>query len=151
MRFEETHTMPIELKKGWDYITDFRHWPDWYAGMESIIEPEKCAWGAVGDSVRFTYKLLGRRIEGTSTLTKLDEGTMARFTTKVSGLPDVIHEWHYTDLRDHFIVRVELESGEPTSFMGRLVDGTLLPRALEKDLKRSLDNLEDIFEIGIPD
>jgi hypothetical protein len=151
MRFEETRTMPAEMKKGWDYINDFRRWPDFYAGVDHIIDPYSCAWNAVGESVRFAYRLLGRSIEGVATIDTRDEGLLVIFTTRIPALPDVIQEWHYTDLDDHFILRVVLETEGATSFMGRLIDGTLLPRALEKDLRRTMDNLEDIFEIGIPD
>jgi len=151
MRFEETRTMSAEMKKGWDYINDFRRWPDFYAGVDHIIDPHTCSWSAVGDSVRFAYRLLGRSIEGVATIDARDEGLLVTFTTRIYALPDVVQEWHYTDLDDHFILRVVLETEGATSFMGRLIDGTLLPRALEKDLRRTMDNLEDIFEIGIPD
>ncbi len=151
MRFEETRTMPVELKKGWDYISDYRRWPDFYSGIDHIVEPDLCAWSEVGDSVRFRYRLLGRTVEGTATLDAYDEGKLVKLTTKIPALPDVVQEWHYTDLHDHFILRVVLETDGVTSFMGRLIDGTLLPRALEKDLNRTMDNLEAIFEIGIPD
>ncbi len=151
MRFEETRTMPAELKKGWDYISDFRRWPDFYAGVDSIVDVDTCAWAEVGNQVRFTYRLLGRRIEGVATIDRREEGLLVIFTTKIPALPDVVQEWHYTDLDDHFILRVVLETEGATSFMGRLIDGTLLPRVLEKDLRRTMDNLEDIFEMGIPD
>ena len=151
MRFEETRTMPIELKKGWDYISDFRRWPDFYAGVDQIVDPDSCAWAKMGDRVQFTYRLLGRKIEGVATLDVFDEGSLVKFTTRIPVLPDVIQEWHYTDLDDHFILRVVLETEGATSFMGRLIDGTLLPNALGRDLQRTMDNLEDIFEMGIPD
>jgi hypothetical protein len=150
MRFEETRTMPAEMKKGWDYINDFRSWPDFSAGVDRIIDPHTCAWSAVGDRVHFSYRLLGRSIEAFATIDARDEGSLVTFTTRIPALPDVIQEWHYTDLDDHFILRVVLETEGATSFMGRLIDGTLLPRALEKDLRRTMDNLEDIFEIGVP-
>ncbi len=151
MRFEETRTMPVELKKGWDYVNDFRRWPDYYAGFDHIVDPDNGAWDDVGDTVAFAYRLLGRIIEGVAVLEERDEGVMVKLVAKVPPLPDVTQEWHYTELADQFILRVVLETEGATSFMGRLIDGTLLPRALEKDLKRTLDNLEAIFEMGIPD
>jgi hypothetical protein len=151
MRFEETRTMPVELKLGWDYVNDFRHWPDFYAGFDHIVDPEIGSWNTAGDSVKFAYRLLGRKIEGVATLQERQEGALVKFIAKVPPLPDVMEEWHYRDLNDHFILRVVLETGGTTSFMGRLIDGTLLPRVLEKDLKRTMDNLEDLFGMGIPD
>ena len=45
---------------------------------------------------------------------------------------------------------VVLESEEPESLFGKVVDRMLLPRALERDLRRTLENLEDIFSMGLP-
>ena len=59
---------------------------------------------------------------------------MVRFSTKIASLPEVVQEWHYTDLDDQFTLRVVLETEEATSFMGRVIEGTLLPKAMEKDL-----------------
>lgn len=151
MRFEETRTMPFDLKKGWDYINDFRRWPDFYAGLDHIIDPAMCSWSQAGDQVRFAYRLLGHRIEGSATLGQREEGSLVCFTANSPAIPDVTQEWHYTELDDHFILRVVLDVKEATSFLGRVIVGTVLPKALGKDLTRTMDNLEDIFEVGIPD
>jgi len=50
-----------------------------------------------------------------------------------------------------FTTTVVMGTDEPTSFFGKAVDRMLIPRALERDLSRSLDNLTDIFAVGIPE
>lgn len=147
MHTELTRTYPVPLKKGFDYIDDFRMWPDWYVGLTHLIEPEKGAWSEPGDEVRFQSKLLGRRIEGRCVLDEKTEGEMARYHVVVPSLPIVHFAWHYTGAGpEAFTAKVEMETEEPTSFFGKTIDRTLLPRVLERDLKRSMENLTDIFE-----
>ncbi len=149
MRTELSRTYPVALKKGFDYIDDFRMWPDWYVGLLRIIEPETCAWSKPGDTVRFEYKLLGRRVEGHCILEEWKEGELARYHTEVPGLPVVHFAYHYSEVDPMaFMMRVEMETEEPTSFFGRTIDKTVLPRVLKRDLERSLENLQDIFEMG---
>ena len=151
MRTELTYTYPVALKNGFDYLDDFRMWPDWYVGMMGIIDPETCAWAKPGDKVRFAYKLLGRRIEGTAILDKWHEAELIAYHTEVPGLPVVHFEYHYSTTEpETFTLRVVMETEEPTSFFGRTIDRMLLPRVLERDLKRSMENLADIFAIGLP-
>jgi hypothetical protein len=151
MRTELTYTYPVALKNGFDYLDDFRMWPDWYVGMLGIIDPETCAWAEPGDKVRFAYKLLGRRIEGTTILESWHEAELIAYHTEVPGLPVVHFEYHYSTTEpETFTLRVVMETEEPTSFFGRTIDRMLLPRVLERDLRHSMENLADIFAIGLP-
>jgi hypothetical protein len=145
-----THTYPVPLKKGFDYLDDFKMWPDWYVGMASIVKPEEGAWIDPGDEVRFIYKLLGRRLEGLAILEERKEGELVKFRTEVPGLPTVHFEYHYAEAgTENFVVRVAMETEEPTSFFGKAIDRALLPTVLARDLQRSLENLEDLFAAGL--
>ena len=150
MRTELTNTFPAPLKKGFDFLHDFTMWPHWYAGMTAIIDPGTAAWDEPGDAVRFAYKLLGRRLEGVSTLEEMRPMELVRFVASVPGLPEVHQEYHYAPAGDEvFVLKVVMETGEPTSFFGRAIDRMLLPRALQRDLRRSMENLHDIFAAGL--
>ena len=146
MRTDMTRTYPVPLKKGFDYIDDFKTWPDWYVGMTEILEPEKGAWHIAGDEVRFAYKLLGRRLEGKAILDEYRETELVKFHTEVPGLPVVYFEYHYREAGEAaFVLKVIMETEEPTSFFGKAIDRMLLPVALERDLRHSLENLDTIF------
>lgn len=152
MRTEMTRTYPVPLKKGFDYIDDFKTWPAWYVGMTDIIEPETCAWSVPGDKVRFGYKLLGRRLEGFTILDERLDTELARFHTEVPGLPVIHFEYRYmSEGPEAFMLTVVMESEEPTNFFGKTIDRMLLPRILERDLKQSLENLNDIYTVGLID
>ncbi len=152
MRTEIAKTFSVPLKAGFDYIDDYRTWPDWYVGMTEILDPAMAQWVFPGDSVKFSYRLLGRRIEGVATLDEKIDGEFVRFHTDVPGLPRVHQEWHYgTAGETAFIAKAILETKEDdlTTFFGKVIDKMMLPRALERDLRGSLENLEEIFFAGL--
>lgn len=152
VRTELTHTFPVPLKQAFDYLDDFKLWPNWYSGLTEIIEPDRAAWDKPGDKVRWAYRLLGRRLEGESILEEMKPAELVTFISKVPGLPDVRHEWLYVAAGDKdFVLKVIMETEEPTTFFGKAIDRMVLPRALERDLKQTMENLADIFALGIPE
>ena len=151
MRVELLRTYPGDAKKAFDYLDDYRTWPTWYTGMLEIIEPDAAAWDQPGDKVRFAYKLLGRRLEGECTLEEVRTAEYVRFTATVAMVGDVHQEWIYGDAgEDTFTLKAIMETDEPTSFFGKAVDKMIIPRILERDLKHTLDHLEEIFAMEIP-
>ena len=152
MKFEEKIEFPISLKEMWDFSMDFNEWPLWYAGMLEIVEPEKCAWSKPGDSVRVAYKMLGRRIEYTCTVSEYKEYELVDFVAEPPVLPAAHFRWHWKPLGEERVeLTVELESEEPTSFFGKVIEKTQVPRIYHKDTVRSLSNLEEIATVGIPE
>ncbi|MFO7549212.1 MAG: SRPBCC family protein [Acidimicrobiia bacterium] len=150
MHAELSHTYPVPLEQGFDYVADFHNWPSWYVGMSEILEPEQASWRDPGDEVRFRYSVLGRQVEGVAILEDRTPAEMARFRTEVPGLPVFHFTYHYSRIgRDSFELNVTMDTDEPTTLFGRAVDRTLLPRTVERDVERSLENLEDIFGAGL--
>ena len=151
MRFEEKREFPISLKEMWDFTMDFKGWPMWYAGMLEIVEPEKAAWAKPGDTVRIAYKLLGRRIEYSCTVSEWKEHELLAFVAEPPALPAANFSWHWRPLgEDRAELTVELETEEPTSFFGKVIEKTQVPRIYHKDLVRTLSNLEEIAAVGLP-
>jgi hypothetical protein len=152
MRVELSREFPIPLKQGYDYLMDPNLFSAWRVGMIEILDPQQPAWNTPGDRFRFAYRLLGRRVEGECVLEELKEAALVRFTATLPGLPTVHEAWHYRPIDDDsFELKSVQETEEATNFFGKVVDRTLLPRAIERDLRRTLDNLEDIFSMGVPD
>ena len=152
MRVELSREYPIPLKQGYDYMTDPLLFPVWRTGMIEILDPEHAAWNQAGDGIRFAYRLLGRRVEGEAILDEARDAELIRFTGTVPGIPKVHETWHYRATgEDSFEVRTVQETEEATSLFGKAIDRTLFPRAIERDLRRAFDNLEEIFSMGVPD
>ena len=151
MRIELKRTYPVPLKKAFDYLDDYTTWPAWYTGVLEILHPEKCAWDKPGDEVHFAYKLLGRRLEGVCTLEEIREYEFVKFMSKMPAVGIVHFEWMYEDAgHEAFTLTAVMETEEITNFFGKILDKTLIPRMLERDLRMTLDNLADTFALGIP-
>lgn len=148
MRTEMTSSYPVSLDKAWDYLRDFNNWPAYYAGMIEIIEPDECRWETPGDIVRLAYRLVGRRIEAEVRLEEMRPAELVRWTASVPGLPDVHQEWRYKEFDDHIELTITMETEEPTSFFGKAIDKTLLPIALERDLKHTMENIKDVLAVA---
>ena len=148
-RVEMARTFSVALQEAWDYLNNPSHWCEWFTNLVSIEDAEP-HWSQPGDTVRFVYRLLGREVHGECTIDRREPPTLISYTARLPGFPSVHHEWQHTDLDGAISTVVVLESEEPESLFGKVVDRMLLPRALERDLRRTLENLEDIFAIGLP-
>lgn len=151
MHFEVERKFPGDAKEAFDYLNDFRTWPEWYTGMIELIEPAKAAWAASGDRVKFAYRILGRRVEVECRLDELRPAEYVKLTATIPMVGDVKQEWIYDDSEEGFFtLKAVMETDEPTSFFGRAVDKMVIPRVLERDWRHTLDHLAEIFTFGIP-
>ena len=45
---------------------------------------------------------------------------------------------------------IELETEEPTTFFGKVIETAKVPRICHRDVARTLSNLEEIAAVGLP-
>lgn len=139
---------PVSRTDAFSYLTDPQNWPDYYSGVVAVAE--SAAFGKPGDTVDVTYSLLGRRVGVSVTVDEIRDGEMIRHTAVVPGLPDVHQTWTYRDAGDGLMLDASLTTEGSTSFFGRAIDRLVVPRALQRDLERTLGKLEDVFALGVP-
>lgn len=142
---------PVDRKEAFAYLTTPRVWPDYYSGVIAVENADTATFASVGDTVGFTATLLGRRMPGTTTLEEIEDGSLVRHTATISGLPPVHQTWRYGDTEEGMSLEVTMATDEADSFFGKAVDRFVVPHALQRDLERSLDKLEELFAVGIPD
>jgi hypothetical protein len=151
MRTETTLRISMARKEVYDYLIDPKTWTSWMAGLIAVTDPDNTRWEQPGDTILCRYRLLGRKME---TQVVLKENQPAQYvkihaTTSVGG---VTQEWFYSDAGEtSTILRVVYDTDETTSFFGKIIDRTMIPKTIERDLKTTMGNLEQIFTIGIPD
>lgn len=152
MRTEMSRQFPVPLKQAYDYLIDPKKIPEWRVGVIEMIEPESALWQTAGDRIKLAYRLLGRRVESECVLDEVKEHELVRLTAHTPGVPTLHETWLYSPIGEEALaLKVVQETEEATTFLGKTIDRMVLPRILEKDLKRTLDNLEDIFTYGLPD
>jgi hypothetical protein len=129
-----------------DHLVEPANWPSYYNGIIEVLPYER--FQEPGDAVTFRYRLLGRTVEGTATLLELRAGERFRSRAEATGLPTVEHDWTYEDGDEGTHVRVVMDTPPVDSFFGRAIDRFIVPRQIERDLARTLDNVEDLVAVG---
>ena len=151
MRTEAIQRIPLPRQEVYDYLVDPGTWAYWMAGIVDITDPDLAEWAQPGDKVHLGYRLLGRRIE---TEVELDEIQPAQYVKSHATTPvgNVIQQWFYSDAGENSTtLRVVYETDEPTNFFGSIIDRAVIPQAIERDLRATMTNLEQIFAMGPPD
>lgn len=150
MRTEATQRIPLPREEVYNYLIDPETWAYWMAGILDIAETDPAEWAQPGDKVHLGYRLLGRRVE---TEVELEEVQPAQYVKVHATTPvgSVNQQWFYSDAgEDSTTLRVVYETDEATSFFGSIIDRTVIPKAIERDLKTTMANLEQIFAMGPP-
>ncbi len=142
-----TREYPIDRKALFDHLTDPTTWSSFYSSLTEVDVPDR--FDEPGHQATLHYRVLGRIIEATSELLEYDPPNRFRTRSQAAGLPPVEHDWRYEDSEAGTRVTVTLTSQEVDSWLGRTLDRFVLPRQLEKDLERSLDNVEGLVEFGL--
>ena len=140
----------VARKDAFEYLTTPANWPAFYSGLIEVVDANGAGFAKAGDQVGFKYSLLGRVVHGVATLEEIQYGESVRHTVAVPGLPDVHQEWQYLDRGEGCEVSVTMNSGEASTFMGRAIDRFVIPRTLSRDLERTLENISEMFALGIP-
>lgn len=138
----------IERTALWEHLADPANWPAFYNNM---LDARSSGYTAEpGDVVEITYRILGRTISGTVTVLDAEPARRIRLRTEADGLPPVVHEWSYEDAPDGAVdITVRMEHEPVDRLFGRALDRFVVPRQLEKDMERSLDNLQEMIGVTI--
>ena len=141
----------VAREDAFEFLTTPANWPAFYSGVIEVVDSDSAVFAKAGDEVAFRYSLLGRVLDGVATLEEISYGESIRHTVTVPGLPPVHQEWEYSDREAGCEVSVTMNSGEATSFMGKAIDRFVIPRTLSRDLERTLENISEMFFLGVPD
>jgi hypothetical protein len=130
------------LDAGYDYIADVRRWPEYWPGLVSVAPGAR--WSQPGDTVDLTLKLLGRPRELELTLTRIVPYELIAYTSIQRGLPAASHERQFAAAPGGFDYRF-LVGFEPRPGLHAPLDRLLLPRAVERAGRRTVETLERRF------
>lgn len=127
------------LRDGYDYITDLRRWPQYWPNLISVAPESR--WSQAGDTARVKLTLLGRRTELVMTLARAIPYRLVQYTSVQDGLPAAIHERHFAEDSAGFVYGIVVEFEPRTGLRGPF-DRLVVPRAVERVAKQTVDNLE---------
>jgi hypothetical protein len=143
VRVEVAHRFGVGLRDGYDYITDLGNWHAYWPGLLRIDAESR--WGAPGDRTRIGLRLLGREIEMTMILDRLEPYRLIEYTSRQHGLPQARHERHFADDGDHRLGYRAVVEYLPRAGPRGVFDRVILRRAVERALRATVANLAARF------
>jgi hypothetical protein len=143
---EMTREYPMEHEPMFDHLTDPMNWPSYYNNIIEVKPFER--FTEPGDTLTARYRLLGRVVDLEVELLEVSPPDRIRLVAKAPGLPPLEHDWIYEDHDDGTRIHARMETPEVDSWLGRALDRFVMPRQLERDLERSLDNVGDLVAVG---
>jgi hypothetical protein len=150
MLLEMTRTFPVSRQRGWDYVEDFRTWPQW---MDvELIEPDESARKAPGDTVRVAGRWLGLAIHGSLILEELVAPERSRTLYRWPGWPDVHVEQHYSHAGPGaFTMDVIVYVDENEGWLGQSIAWLManVPLMMRQQVQSEFDRLDSAFRKGL--
>jgi hypothetical protein len=144
-RIEVEHIFAAELSEAFSFITDIANWPKYWPGFVRIEEPANPRWSEPGDKVTVVLKLLGRERSMHMELDRFQANALVEYRTRQEGLPDARHERHFRAVPGGFEYRLVV-SYQPHPGLRGLVDRLVVRRGVERTLRKTLGNIEELLE-----
>jgi uncharacterized protein YndB with AHSA1/START domain len=141
IRLERSRFFPVPRETAFAYITDPRNWPEYWPDLVVVEGAGESRWRWPGDTMRLRMRLLGRDTTVVMTLEMLEPGLTVRYGSVQAGLPDARHERHFTPAAGGFTYRLVVTYTARPGPAGWL-DRTVVRRAIDRALRRTLDNLD---------
>ena len=145
IRVEEHRRFAVPVERGFDYVTDTANWPAYWPDFEGVEAEE---WPAVGARAVVRLRLLGRTTELELTMRRFERPRLVEYESRQRGLPDARHQRRFEPDGDAFDYTILVEYEPRGGLAGRLLDRTVLRRAVERAARRTLDNLERELSAG---
>jgi len=138
-RVEAGHRFGVPVERGFAFITDPENWPKYWPGYVRLAAGSR--WRTTGDVAHLVTRVLGRERELTMTITGYELNRLVTYRSTQDGLPDALHERHFTADGPSFIYRLAVEYQPRRGLVG-VYDRLLLPRAIRGLFKRTIAALE---------
>ena len=141
VRIEVTRTFDVSVAEAFAYITDMKHWPEYWPNFIRIENPAAARWSNPGDRATVVIKLLNRERALNMELETFQKDAYVTYVTRQRGLPDVHHERHFEAARAGCVYRLIVEYEPRTGWAG-LFDRTFVRRSVERAMRRTMQNLD---------
>jgi hypothetical protein len=145
VRIETRHTFLASVGEAFAYITDMRNWPEYWPDFIRIENPSGATWSNPGDKATVVIKLLNRERALNMELKEFHKDARVTYVSRQRGLPDVRHERYFNAAPAGCEYRLVVDY-EPRPGFNGLFDRVLVKRAVEQAMRRTLRNLERVFQ-----
>lgn len=139
VRIEAAHRFAVPVREGFDYITDPRHWIEYWPRAVGV-DPDS-RWREPGDRARLVMRMLGRAIELEMTLVRVEPYRLVEYTSEQRGLPVARHARRFEADGGGFAYRIAVEYDARPGWRSPL-DRHVVRRATERAVRETLANLD---------
>ena len=122
--------------------------PEWNS---SVIEVKDItgSMDLVGSSYVAVLKLGGRRLEGRWEVSRVETPRVLEFTGTAPGGGRAAAKNHFEPSGGGTDITIEIEYELPGGFVGGMADKLFVERAIERDVKHSVENFKAICEAAV--
>lgn len=128
---------------------DFKRYPEWNVNYEEVKEvvgpPDQ-----VGTRIHSVMKLLGRQIEGWGEITQIEKPRLLKFEGKSLEGGYLTSIYRLTPAGTGTDVALEFDYELTPSLLAKVTDKLFLERAVERDLRHSIENFKAFVEAKAP-
>jgi uncharacterized membrane protein len=147
VRMTAHYDAPID--RVWELGTDFMRYPEWnvsYPEVKEVTGPID----KVGTRVHSVTKVLGLRMEGWGEIVEVDKPRLLKTigSSTEGGKLTVIYR--LTPAGEGTDFEIESEYELPAGFLGHIADKVFIEKAVERDLKHSIENFKALVEAKQP-
>jgi uncharacterized membrane protein len=147
LRITQQYDAPIG--RVFELLTDFTRYPEWnvtYIEVPRIEGPHN----TVGTRIHSTMRLLGRTMDGWGEIVEIDPPRLLRTsgTSTQGGKLDYVLRLAPVGTATEVVLEVDYEL--PAGIFGKVADKLFIERAVERDLRHSMENFKAFVEVKEP-
>jgi uncharacterized membrane protein len=138
---------PIE--RVWDLGTDFMRYPEWnvsYPEVKEVTGPID----QVGTRIHAVTKVLGLRMEGWGDIVEADKPRRLKMVGSSTDGGKLTVIYRLTAAGEGTDFEIESEYELPAGFLGHIADKVFVEKAVERDLRHSIENFKALIELKQP-
>lgn len=147
LQIKAQYDAPIERVFG--LMTDFARYPEWnvtYTEIKEVVGPPD----KVGTRIHSVMRFLGRTMEGWGEIVEIDPPKLLR-TTGTSTQGGKLEQFlRLTPIGTGTEVVLEVDYELPAGIFGKVADKLFVERAVERDLRHSIENFKAFIEVKEP-
>jgi uncharacterized membrane protein len=147
VRMKEHFDAPIE--QVFALGIDFQRYPEWNISFPEVLEISGPT-DKVGTKIRHITKVLGRRMEGWAEIAEITRPHYLKMTGSALEGGKVTLTYRLTPVGSGTDLEFESEYELPAGFLGQIADRLFVEKAVERDLRHSIENFKALVEVPQP-
>ena len=144
-----TAHLEAPIERVFEVATDFKRLPEWnvnYLEVPEVIGPTN----HVGTRIHTVMKLLNRKMDGWAEIAEIAPPRLIKLTGRGTEGGTITAVYRFTPAGQATDVEAEIDYELPAGPFGQVLDRLFVERAVERDLRHSMENFKALVEVRQP-